>query len=112
MAKQLRTLAALPEVLSSIPRNHKMTNNMILSSCTQVYMQIGHSYNTIQYNTIQYNTIQYNTIQYIQTYIHTYIFLKNKWVNIPLMYKEVTRRSNQRKLKNLSLKEAIACNRL
>jgi hypothetical protein len=28
------------------------------------------------------------------------------------MYKEVTRRSNQRKLKNLSLKEAIACNRL
>ena len=49
MDQQLGTLAALPEVLSSIPRYHMVAHNHLLwdlmpSSVIQAYMQIEYSY--------------------------------------------------------------------
>jgi hypothetical protein len=49
MDQQLGTLAALPEVLSSIPRYHMVAHNHLLwdlmpSSGMQGYMQIEHSH--------------------------------------------------------------------
>ena len=47
MAQWLRALAALPKVLSSIPRNHMVAHNhlkwgLMPSSSMQVYKQIEH----------------------------------------------------------------------
>ena len=47
MAQRLRALAAPPEVLSSIPRNHMVAHvywDLMPSSGMQVYMQIEYSY--------------------------------------------------------------------
>jgi hypothetical protein len=43
MAQQLRALAALPEVLSSIPRNHVVPHNHLsLLACRCTYRQSTH----------------------------------------------------------------------
>ena len=49
MAQQLKALAAIPEVLSSIPSNHRVAHNPLWwnpmpSSIMQAYMQIKLSY--------------------------------------------------------------------
>jgi hypothetical protein len=49
VAQWLKVLAALPEVLSSIPSNHMVAQNHLQwdpvpSLGTQMYMQIEHSY--------------------------------------------------------------------
>jgi hypothetical protein len=48
MVRRLRALAALPEILSSIPSNHLVAHNrlywvLVPSSGMQVYMHIEHS---------------------------------------------------------------------
>jgi hypothetical protein len=49
MAQWLRALAALPEILSSIPNNHMLAHNhlswdLMPSPGIQVYMQIGRAH--------------------------------------------------------------------
>ena len=65
MTQRLRALAALPEVLSSIPSNHMVVGNHLR---WELMPSSGASEDVLIY-------IIYIYIKYIHTYIHTYIHL-------------------------------------
>jgi dolichyl-phosphate-mannose--protein O-mannosyl transferase len=75
MAQTLRTLAVLPEALSSIPSNHMVVHNhlrdLMPSSGMQVYMQTEHSY--ILYICVCVYICMCIYI-YIYTYTHIYMY--------------------------------------